>query len=155
MFLALIASIAASQGPIAPGCALTFGRVLVLAGRSVTVCVRRDPEGEGYMLRRTLSQGPSQPNTSWALTRNCPSAVPHLTGIESLPLPKPDLSGFGQEAQTIVLDGALYQLSAPALYGGEGGEIHVSSNIGTPLAEWIDSILAALDPCWRSGPDNP
>ena len=156
MLLSLLALTAAAQSWVGPGCGqIVFSRTGALARTSELVCVGRDPEGpQGhYLLRRTSTDESRAPTVSWVRTVNCPAAMARLETFERLPLPRPDLNGYGDELQEIVVDGASYRLTTHALYGGSGADLDVTSNIGTPLALWIDDTLAALRPCWRRLPN--
>jgi len=132
----------------------TFSRALALTRTSETVCVGRDPDGRAgdYLLRRVATDAHRHATTTWVRTRNCPAALTRIQELEDLAMPRPDLPGFGQEVQEITLDGAGYRLTTSALYGGTLSQIAVESNVGTPLANWIDQALTALRPCWRGNP---
>jgi hypothetical protein len=63
-------------------------------------------------------------------------------------LPAPAPYGIGKGSY-IVLDGIEYRLKAPASYAGAPGTVEITSNIGTPLANWVEASLVALEPCWK------
>ena len=81
----------------------------------------------------------------WTDSRTCPAVRPAIAALRQLPVPPvapPGLSTGGD----IILDGIGYSLRAPT----DSGEITIRSNIGTPLADWIEATSKALEPCWRS-----
>jgi len=130
---------------------MAFSRTLALARTRQAVCLERSREPGQWTLRRTATDRSGAETVTYTDTRACPAALQELQAVESLELPRPDLRGFGKELQVITLDGAGYSLTTAALYGGDAGEIKVQSNVGTPLARWIDKALKALEPCWHAG----
>nr|WP_314444053.1 hypothetical protein [uncultured Sphingomonas sp.] len=58
--------------------------------------------------------------------------------------------GFGREVEFVTLDGAGYTLKSTGVYDGANSNLEVESNVNTPLAKWIDTALATLQPCWRA-----
>ena len=129
---------------------MAFSRALALARTRQAVCVERSREPGQWSLRRTATDRSGAESVTYTDTRACPAALQVLQAVENLELPRPDLPGFGKELEVITLDGAGYSLTTAALYGGDAGEIKVQSNVGTPLARWIDGALNALEPCWRA-----
>lgn len=83
--------------------------------------------------------------TLWASSRTCP-AVREVASLADLPPPEFQPPGDGIE---VVADGVWYSVTVPAGYGGQSGEpLKLTSNIGTPLAAWVDGALARLERCW-------
>jgi hypothetical protein len=83
----------------------------------------------------------------------CPQAMAKLRDLEHLDMPRPDVPGTGDEETVIVLDGVLYTLRGWARHAdGQLGEYSIESNVGSPLARWIDSMSDALEQCWRPLP---
>lgn len=79
-------------------------------------------------------------------------------GRRSLEPPKIDVLGLGAQSRAIpAADGADYQLwSAWAHYQDtHTGSITMTSNIGSPMAEWVDRTLRALEPCWTEARERP
>ena len=133
-----------------PGCRLiSFSRSPALARTSEEVCVRRAGKPGEFSLRRTSTNARGVVSDSLTSTGACPGVLKQLQALEELGLPQVDLPAFGNQVEVITLDGVGYQLTAPALYGGDMSSIVVQSNIGTPLARWIDETFRALAPCWR------
>ena len=87
-----------------------------------------------------------------AATSSCPGSGVAVAALEKVALPAPDLPGLGAEVSMAIADGPVYRLDAPALHGdGQAGSLSVSSGPGAPLADWIDRMLAVLEPCWSGG----
>ena len=95
-----------------------------------------------YWLRRTVVQR-GRTTIEWANSQTCPSVRPVLGKMQRLPVPPLGVPGYSGEGN-IVLDGIGYSLKAPSLYG----TISFDSNVGTPLAEWVEASLKALETCW-------
>lgn len=146
-----------AQPTFPTGCTgVQFSRAPAMAGRTERVSICPDPDGgRGDVLFRRSSTARGVPATiSYARTSTCPAARAQLEALESLTMPRPDVPGFRDELQVNTLDGASFRLEAPALYGPRRTDLILESNVGTPLARWISTTLAALAPCWRE-PPNP
>ncbi len=61
-------------------------------------------------------------------------------------MPRPAPYGVEAEAPTIILDGAFYELKAPSTFSN--GQMTISSNVGSPLAKWVNGAFAGLATCW-------
>ncbi len=60
------------------------------------------------------------------------------------------MAGLMSDAITIVGGGVSYEVQASSNYPAKGiGDIRFNSNVGTPLARWVDESLRTLEPCWR------
>ncbi len=127
---------------------ISFSRHAALARTSEEVCVRRAGKAGEYALRRTSTNARGVSVDTSTSTGKCPQVLARLQALEELSLPQIDLPAFGKEVEMFTLDGAGYQLIAPALYDGAMSNLMVRSNVGTPLARWIDQTLTALAPCW-------
>ena len=97
-----------------------------------------------YWLRRTVVERWVE-TVSWTDTRRCAAVRPALRAMAELAPPRFAPPGMGP-AGPIVMDGVGYRLRAPSQYGG----IAIDSNVGTPLAQWVDSTLGALRSCWTT-----
>ena len=152
----LLIYLATLAQPAANPCAIsfaTFSRAPALDRTSETVCVRDDRSRHGqYLVHRTVRDRGGSAAVSWASTRDCPTARDRLQDMEDLALPTPNVPGVGRELETITMDGIVYRLETLGLYGGASANIVLISNVGTPLARWIDATFAALAPCWRDSP---
>lgn len=130
-----------------------FSRSPALRGTSERVDVATsgvDPKSHVlfYAMRLTRTRF-SQPDTVlWADSRTCPAVRPALAALGTLAMPRPSAPGIDPPGD-MVLDGVGYALAMPGRFAGGGeGQFSVSSNIGTPLAAWVDRSLKALEPCW-------
>jgi hypothetical protein len=116
-----------------------------------TVPGRTEPGEYVYWLRLTTSKG-GQDVVSYADTRTCSAAKEVIARMEGL--------GVAQGAAphnwgniAITADGTLYRVRMPVRYGDLTGEAMLRTNVGTPVAAFVEQSLNDLRPCWR--PDLP
>jgi hypothetical protein len=164
MLLALLAPPAAgavAPPPPSPRAALLTILVAPSFGPGARIEVERESAPAGapprYRFRREILARGRPPASSvgadYASTQLCPASYPVLLRVEDVKMPAPDLFGVGREASSITLDGTLYRLETWALHPtGDAGALTIESNAGTPLAVWVDGLLATLEPCWRETP---
>jgi hypothetical protein len=139
---------AASLAPATADCRMiAFSRSPALARSKQEICIERGGVGGQFAIRRSSTDRSGGVSVTYTNTSDCPGVLPLLKELEQLELPRPDFPGFGKEPEFITLDGAGYSLTAPALYDGAMSKLVVQSNVSTPLAQWIDRTLKALDPC--------
>jgi hypothetical protein len=106
------------------------------------------------VLRRGVTDARGK-RTDWAESRTCPAVVPMLAAARRIPMPRVAPYGVSDDPIIVTGDGRSYMLQAPATWPSVG-EVTVTSNEGTPLAEWMNASLTALEPCWsRSQPLAP
>ena len=99
-----------------------------------------------FWLRRTVTSGPEQQEaTTWADTRTCPSSRALLASMRDIPVPKFAPIG-SSDGPPMTLDGIGYALRT---YSDEG-TLKAETNVGTPLATWIEGALGSLEGCWSS-----
>jgi hypothetical protein len=88
----------------------------------------------------------------------CPALLEELAALERLRLPSIDVPGVGREPNPRTALGAIMDGYDNRLWTRNAGwdrrmlfvdDVEISGNIGTPVASWGDSTLAALAPCWR------
>ena len=101
-----------------------------------------------YWLRRTVKDGDKETIT-WSDSLSCATVRPVLAAMRNLPAPRPAPYGFDQRGD-ITLDGVGYMLRTPARFGPHTADLTIRSNVNTPLAQWIETSLTALAPCWSS-----
>lgn len=117
----------------------------------VTIDYDRRTHASTYALRLTRKRFSQAGEVLWADSRTCPAVRRVLTSMQTLALPSITVPGLDRYPGNIVIDGVAYSLRAPALFVGRGGGQAVfTSNVGTPLATWVDRSLAALGPCWSA-----
>ena len=97
-----------------------------------------------FWLRRTVSKplGAGE-DVTWADTRSCAGARPLLASIRDIPVPKFAPIGSSGGAP-VTVDGISYSLRT---YSDEG-HLTAETNIGTPLANWVEGALKTLSGCW-------
>lgn len=97
-----------------------------------------------FWLRRTVTRGINQEEQIvWTDTRTCARARPLLASIRDIPVPKFAPIG-SSKGPPVILDGIGYSLKTYS----DDGMLTEGTNIGTPLAEWIEAALKTLEPCW-------
>ena len=101
-----------------------------------------------YWVRRTTRHPGQSLGVAHADSVRCPAVLAVLRSMRDLPAPRPAPPLLDNADILVTADGTLYELHAPAAYSGKTpGEISLSSNVGTPLADWVERSLAALQPC--------
>lgn len=153
MLLALIlqAAPAATPDPFAARGRARIERSASLARRSVVIDMVSDFDDRTRRHEQTLrlvSRNLDEPPvTLWASSRTCPTAG-EVASFADLPLPRPRPPGAEID---LVMDGVGYSVTLPLSYGRQGGgRATFSSNVGTPLAAWVDAALAKLERCWST-----
>jgi hypothetical protein len=103
-----------------------------------------------YLFRRVVTSGDNDTTVySYTNTSACPAALPPLRRLARLRMPQPEVPIFGREENIVVTDGAHYILRGRVIHADtQVGRYEIESNVGTPLALWVDSMLAALRQCW-------
>lgn len=96
-------------------------------------------------------QGSAKAFSADSLT--CPAIIQQMAKVEHLPMPSfiaPD-SAKGQNAP-IMLHPTTYTLAMRGNEGvsGTGARIEISAESGSPLAQWTEETLKAIEPCWRN-----
>lgn len=81
-----------------------------------------------------------------ATSIGCPAVRSVIASMRDLTMPHPAPYGIAGDGPGIVLDGTTYELEAPT--DSPSVRMVVSSNIGSPLADWVDGAFRALEPCW-------
>ncbi|WP_068080549.1 hypothetical protein [Novosphingobium rosa] len=124
---------------------------------TVDIATGESPQGAPFAYRlRFTRQAPAnhgrgrQTRVQWADSASCPAIRPVMAAMGGITMPRPAPYGVPGQEMTIVMDGAIYTLSVPS--SDAGGEIRISSNVGSSLADWVDRSLEALAPCWKAQP---
>jgi hypothetical protein len=106
------------------------------------------PAGKRYLTAELVS---SDKPERWADSRRCPgleqaeAKVAHLNDVVMLSLIQP-----WHDVTMPPVDGFRYTFHTAGyfVHGHRLGEVTLSSNVDTPLAEWISEMLDVLRPCW-------
>jgi hypothetical protein len=152
MFLALLSAPAALPAQLGPAWG-EFSRRPALRRMSESVEIGtlgmdRQTKKLRYWLRYTKA-GHGAVTTRWADSKTCPEVTGILERMQGLSMPQPAAPGIGEEKEIeITLDGIGYSLRAPAQFGRKVGNFTMSSNVGTPLAQWTDDSFRRLEACW-------
>lgn len=148
MFSIVLAA-AVAQTPL-PRQWAQFSRSGALSRVSETVDIATG-EGKGtaqfpYKLRLTRSSPEGKIEIKWAESTTCPTVRSVIASMHDIAMPLPAPYGVPGESTEIIVDGAGYFLTAPSSY--IMGKMTLTSNVGSPLAKWIDTALEQLAPCW-------
>lgn len=102
-----------------------------------------------YWIRRTTQKLGRKTGASQIDSRSCPRILPALRSLSDLPMPRPKLPFPSDDSIIVTSDGTGYSLTVPVAYPGEfvTQDVTLRSNIGTPLAAWVDDALAIVDSC--------
>lgn len=108
---------------------------------------RSTPEAEpaGVVLRRDGE------TPSWADSRTCAGLEQAVVRMETLPAPTLDVPVLGRPgAERMVMDGVFYELWTRSSGWDQdvGYGVTYASNVNTALADWIDAVRTAAEPCW-------
>lgn len=115
--------------------------------REVSIVEDWNAEPEDWVVTSTLT---------WADSRTCSGLVDSVAAMEDLELPTLSVPVFGtQDIPLMTLDGVGYELrSRMSLWGDHAGyDALISSNVGTPLADWVENFRSTAEACWTS--DQP
>jgi hypothetical protein len=97
-----------------------------------------------FWLRRTVTANGIE-KVAWADSRTCPAVRPMIAAMRELPVARFAPPGFS-EGSPLIMDGVCYSLHSYS----DDGSLTVSTNVGTPLASWVEASLERLGPCWTS-----
>ena len=150
MLSVLILLSAAVAGTPLPMQWAQFSRSPALRGVSETVDVatgNRTGNDFSYKLRLTIYARQGEPSVKWTDSAACPAARAVIASMTSIKMPTPAPYGVPGGSQFITVDGTQYFLTAPS--SDNMGTMTISSNVGSPLAAWVDSSLKQLAPCWK------
>ena len=140
---------------------LTFSRSPAFDHRVTTVEVgslQTSGDRWDYWFRRTVRLG-KHSATWWTDTRRCPAArwvVDEAIKVSPPKMLVPGVKDRSYESPMITADGVGYSVESMGHYDGRTSDLSFSSNVGTPLAEWVDESLRKLEPCWsKERPSGP
>lgn len=104
-------------------------------------------------LDRTITDWQGAATSASADSRTCSAVKEQMAKVESLPVPSFAAPGSDRlSAVPIVLHPTSYSL---AMRGYESGsntaaDLELGAQSGSPLAQWTEETLEALEPCWSS-----
>jgi hypothetical protein len=101
-----------------------------------------------YTLRFTKRSLGVTAKIAWADSTTCPAVRSVIVSMRNIKMPSPAPYGLPDQSTTITMDGTGYFLTAPS--SDNMGKLTISSNIGSPLAAWIDASFGKLEPCWTT-----
>jgi hypothetical protein len=147
--LLLVLAVASAQ-PALPEPWAQFSRSGSLNHTTETVGIFTGKRTDGefqYRLRLTKEMLGKEPETKWADSQTCPEVRSVISSMRDIEMPSPAPYGVGQP-RSMTLDSTQYELTAPSSFNM--GEVTLSSNVGSPLASWIDAGFAQLASCWKA-----
>jgi hypothetical protein len=104
-----------------------------------------------YRMDRKVIDRQGKVQHSAADSRTCPDLMSELAKVEELPMPRFVAPGSKASATaTILMHPTTYKLAMRGYEGGSNTDarIELSAYSGSPLAQWTDTMLTALEPCW-------
>lgn len=105
-----------------------------------------DERDEQYTLRLTIQQSDEPPIVMWASSRTCNGVREAVSRLQTVPFPHVEMP---RDDLIITTDGVGYVVQFNATYGSDiEGPMTLHSNIGTPLANWVEGTFAVLRACW-------
>jgi hypothetical protein len=104
--------------------------------------------GFPYKLRFTRRTLDGNLEVKWTDSATCPAAPSVIASMQNIKMPSLAPYGVSSESMVITLDGTGYSLTAPS--SDNMGKITISSNVGSPLAAWIDATFKKLESCWKA-----
>jgi hypothetical protein len=142
---------------------VTFYRVFTYARMTreqiIAGTPRPDTETIPRFIARVVSsktRAPGDWTEQWAEQTSCPAMEPALNALSGVVALRFTGNGPGGVLSTLPLDGGNhYALWArdtfyPTDLTFDRYSLEVSTNIGTPVARWIDKTLTDLAPCWTA-----
>lgn len=88
----------------------------------------------------------------WADGKRCPGVGRVVQALADLPPVKPRLPFDGNDGE-IITDGIGVTLDVESSYGSfYGTRLTISTNLGTPLADFAATLRRELEPCWSTTP---
>lgn len=109
--------------------------------------------GTRFLAARRLTTGPGGDKIEWARISDCPGASEALEALERLQAPIVDVPTLGAEERVFPPpDGVTFALWSrwPKWPGAIGYELSLTSNLGTPLADWAQSFKTTMASCWTA-----
>jgi hypothetical protein len=128
-----------------------FSRAISMLGteESVTiVAIRIDASHVEYRADHFRS-GRTKGEPASATSRSCPAIREIVASMPNIPLPRPAPYGLNNVDRGTIFDGNSYKLQVPTNY--PNSQMTIVSNVGSPLAAWVDGALKKLEPCWKKG----
>lgn len=129
----------------------TFSSLHARTGLQVDVTIGTKAVHDGaavYWVSRVVRRRGSSDRTSETDSQSCPAILSLLRSLADLRLPRPSIPHLDTDTIIVTADGVDYRLTVPASYGSDtDGQVTFQSNVGTPLADWVERANDELDKC--------
>ena len=106
-----------------------------------------------YRLDRRVTDRYGAVTSTSADSRTCPAVMAQLAKVEALRMPTLVAPGSDRLREVpIILHATNYSLKILAYDGGSNttAQVELLAQSGSPLGEWSEDTLKALNPCWTS-----
>lgn len=106
-----------------------------------------------YRMDRKVIDRQGKVQHSAADSRTCPALMSELAKVEALPMPRFAAPGSkALRSVSILMHPTTYTLAMRGYEGGSNTDasIELRAPSGSPLAQWTDTMLTALEPCWTA-----
>lgn len=107
-----------------------------------------------YRMDRKVIDRQGKVRQSAADSRTCPALMAELAKAEELPMPRflPPGSKTSADFPVLLLHATTYTLTMQGYESGSNTDanIELRAQSGSPLAQWTDTLLTALEPCWTA-----
>ncbi|RJY09341.1 hypothetical protein [Aurantiacibacter aquimixticola] len=154
--LTLFATLSMLAAPQEGGPFLTFSRRAAEEPDTLRVQVgelRTDDARPHFWMRKAV-EGQGATAIEWTDTVRCPKARNAIVAATQIAPPRVYVPGIPVRpdgSYVITMDGVQYELTASAHYDSRiSSDIRFTSNVGSPLANWVEGTLESLEDCWSA-----
>ena len=147
MLIATLALLAVQAQPADDGWArFSAHHYLPHVDIDVAIGTTRSDKGDvTYWVRRSTRRPRQWVEVSSTDSVRCPAILEMVRSMRDLPVPRPAPPLQDSTDIVVTADGTGYELHAPI--ASPGMDVTLSSNVGTPLADWVEGSLTALGQC--------
>ncbi|VVT01432.1 conserved hypothetical protein [Erythrobacter sp. EC-HK427] len=123
-----------------------------LATTQIEIGVLPGSNQRHYWFRRVES-GQGEITVNWTDSQSCEGSrdtvVVAATQVSPPEVAVPGIPVTADGSVVITLDGVQYSFEARSHYAGNiSSSLRFTSNVGTPLADYVEDSILALEPCW-------
>ena len=106
-----------------------------------------------YRLVRRVTDRDGTITATFADSRTCPAVMAQMTKVETIPMPTFVAPGSNRLSTVpIMIHATRYSLAMRGydMESNTTSDIELRAQSGSPLAQWSDETLEALDSCWST-----